>query len=340
MIKLLFFLALIILIGFFSYNLSVKNEKQLSPVLENISKADFLLFEEITIPYLKSKTYASKLNDLELLSENIYYTSYLTSYNSDGLKIYGLLTQPKGQMPVGGWPAVIFVHGYIPPQNYQTTVNYSSYVDYLAKSGLVVFKIDLRGHGNSEGEPGGSYYSSDYIIDTLNAYSALQNSDFVNPDKIGLWGHSMAGNVVFRSLAAMPEIPAVVIWAGAVYSYEDFAQFGIDDNSYQPPLGDSERQKRRKLLFDTYGQFNKESDFWKKVAATNYLDGIDGAIQINHAVDDPVVDIGYSRNLMSILDSTTISHELKEYPSGDHNLTGLTFSQAMQNTVNFYKKHL
>ena len=226
------------------------------------------------------------------------------------------------------------------PSSYQTLVNYSSYVDYFAKNGFVVFKIDLRGHAQSEGEPGGAYYSPDYIIDTLNAHSALANSDFVNPDKIGLWGHSMAGNVVSRALAAKPSIPAVVIWAGAVYTYEDFAEFSIQDNSYRPPSEQSESRRKRNELFEKYGQFDPNSDFWKKVPMTNYLDGIKGAIQLNHAVDDNVVEIGYSRNFNGILDKTSIPHELNEYPSGGHNLSGASFSQSMQKSVEFFNKYL
>lgn len=298
------------------------------------------IFEEMTIPYLRQKTYESNLAALEKISENSLYKSYLTSYASEGLNINGLITIPKGETPKGGFPAIVFVHGYIPPKSYQTLSNYSSYVDYLAKNGFVVFKIDLRGHGKSEGTPGGSYYSSDYVIDILNAYSALQATDFVNPKAIGLWGHSMAGNVVARSLAAKPDIPAVVIWAGAVYTYKDLQEYRISDNSYQAPIQDLERQRKRKLLFDTYGQFNENSSFWKQIPATNYLKDIKGAISLNHAVDDNVVDIKYSRNLNEILNKTSIVHELNEYPSGGHNLTGNTFTQAMQSTVEFFRKYL
>lgn len=303
-------------------------------------------FQEMTIPYLRSRNYQSSLGDLEKVSENSNYTSFLTSYDSDGLKINGLLTIPESDPPSSetsegrrvGWPAVVFLHGYIPPQNYRTLVNYAAYVDYLAKNGLVVFKIDLRGHDKSEGEPGGSYYSGDYIIDTLNAVAALKNSDFVDSGRIGLWGHSMAGNVVFRSMAAMPEISKVVIWAGAVYTYEDFSQFRISDASYQPPPQTSEGRRKRDELFATYGGFDPQNEFWKQVPATNYLDGLKGEVQVHHAVDDNVVSIDYSRNLMSILDNTDIGHELFEYPSGGHNLTGSSFTQAMQRSVDFFKR--
>jgi dipeptidyl aminopeptidase/acylaminoacyl peptidase len=195
-------------------------------------------------------------------------------------------------------------------------------------------------YGDSEGEAGGAYYSSDYIIDTLNAYSALQNSDFVNPNRIGLWGHSMAGNVTFRSLAVKQDIPAVVIWAGAGYTYEDLTAYRINDNSYRAPTQNTERARKRQLLMDTYGSFDPTSDFWKKVPGTNYLGGVKSSIEIHHAVNDDVVGIDYSRNLMTILDKTGIPHQLFEYQSGGHNISGSSFITAMQRTVEFFKKEL
>ncbi|KKS98122.1 MAG: Dipeptidylaminopeptidase/acylaminoacyl-peptidase [Candidatus Gottesmanbacteria bacterium GW2011_GWA2_43_14] len=297
-------------------------------------------FSELTIDYLRTREYVSSLGSLNQLNDFADYTSYLTSFDSEGFKVNALMTRPKGLMPAGGWPAVIFIHGYIQPRQYSTSQNYYDYVDYLARNALAVFKIDLRGHGTSEGEPGGAYYNSDYIIDVLNAYSALGKADFINGNKIGLWGHSMAGNVVMRSLAAKPSIPAAVIWAGAVYTYTDLAEYGIDDNSYRPPENDSERQRRRRELFANYGQPAEGHAFWKLVAPTNYLSDLKGAVEIHHAVNDNVVDIGYSRNLSNLLKEAGIPAELHEYNSGGHNLTGPVFGKAMQRTVNFFLEYL
>lgn len=325
-----------------NFNNSVETVK---PILLNIKSVltptpTPFAFQDLTIPYLRQRSYQSKISNMQKISENSTYTSYFATYDSDGLKINGLLTVPVGEKPQGGWPAVVFVHGYIVPEVYKTQINYVSWIDYLVKNGFVVFKIDLRGHDESEGEAGGAYYSSDYVIDTLNAYTALQNTDFVNPDAIGLWGHSMAGNVVFRSLAVKQDIPAVVIWAGAGYTYTDLQEYSIQDTSYRPPPSDSERTKKREELRDTYGSFNPDDWFWKQVPGTNYLEGITGAVGLIHAIDDDVVSINYSRNLISILDNTDISHEITEFISGGHNLTGSSFSSALRETTEFFRSNL
>ncbi len=297
-------------------------------------------FSEMTIPYLRDREYVSMLGTLKEYQTYETYTSYITSYESDSLRVNGLLTIPKGEKPQKGWPAIVFVHGYIPPSLYKTTEKYVEYVDYLSRNGFVVFKIDLRGHGNSEGEPGGGYYSSDYIIDTLNAYAALQSTDYVNKDAIGVWGHSMAGNVVSRVWAAKPTIPAVVIWSGAGYTYKDLQDYRLNDNSYRPPNENTGPRRRREELFKAHGQFDPNSEFWKQVPSTNYLNDLKGAIEIHHAVDDTVVSVEYSRNLMKLLDTTDVPHQLYEYSSGGHNISGASFTKAMERTVEFYKKIL
>jgi len=345
LVLLVIFIVAVVAIAFFligqSKQLEMLDSQTKPPQPEVYSATTPGPFKELTIPYLASRQYESSMGELRQISSNANYNSYLTNYSSDGLNINGLLTQPAGQEPEGGFPAIVFVHGYIPPTTYQTNgESYSDYVDYLARNGFVVFKIDLRGHGESEGEPGGAYYSGDYVIDVLNARNALQKLNFVNDKKIGLWGHSMAGNVIFRSFVAAKDIPAIVIWGGAVYTYSDMRELGIDDNSYRPPEDDSERQKQRKALFDTYGEFDERSEFWKTVVPTNYLDGLTGAVQINHALNDEVVSIGYSRGLEEILKNANIKTELNEYSGGGHNITGSYFTQAMNETVRFFRENL
>jgi hypothetical protein len=52
----------------------------------------------------------------ETLEPGANYYRYIAWYKSDGLRIYGLLTVPFGEMPASGWPAIVFNHGYIDPQ--------------------------------------------------------------------------------------------------------------------------------------------------------------------------------------------------------------------------------
>lgn len=297
-------------------------------------------FAALTIPALRSRSYTSSLEERRFLRETNQYQAFFTSYRSDGLKINALLTVPKGEMPDGGWPAIVFVHGYIPPSLYETTKKYEAYIDALANAGFVIFKIDLRGHGDSEGSASGSYYSSGYVIDTLSAHSALASFPSVNPERIGLWGHSMAGNIVLRSLVVKPEIKVAAIWAGAGFTYEDLLTYRIQDTSYRPPQDQSRLGSERQALRERHGTFSTESAFWRQVAPTDYLQDIRGAIALFHARDDSVVNVEYSRNLARLLEERGVTYDYTEYPRGGHNISAPSFNQAMNKTIDFFVTHL
>src|SRR5882724_12977717 len=104
--------------------------------------------DPLQISYMRDQIYAgSDLKIEQTLPSGSNYKRYIATYMSDGLKIYGLLTIPFGNPPSGGFPVIIFNHGYITPQLYTADGNYIAYVNALATNGYVVFKPDYRGNG-------------------------------------------------------------------------------------------------------------------------------------------------------------------------------------------------
>ena len=69
---------------------NVKSQTQ-NLVKPNVS-ASPIPFEDLTIQFLRDKKYSSALGELNQVSTNANYISFLTSYTSDGLKVNGLLT--------------------------------------------------------------------------------------------------------------------------------------------------------------------------------------------------------------------------------------------------------
>lgn len=331
----------------------------------NIGSNALKVESPISIDYLRKANFdGSDITIESELSPGTNYKRYIASYLSSDVcssdtfpedcpkfKIYGLLTIPNSTMPEGGFPAIVFNHGYIPPAQYKTTEKYVAYVDSLARNGFVVFKIDLRGHGNSEGVPTGSYFSYGYTADAINAVKSLQNLSEVNPNRIGMWGHSMSGNLVLRAmLVNNSDIRAGVIWAGAVYSYEDFAKYGISDSSFdrsQYARVDQTEDYRRTREDSTNIQSLRENksqdfkdDFWRSISLTSNIGYLDYPIQIHHAINDDVVNIAYSRDLSAVLAENGKDYEFYEYSGGGHNITSPYFETAMQRTIDFFKEKL
>lgn len=307
------------------------------------TEVSFDVGQELTIEYLRGlEIRGSQITFERELTPTFYYERHLVSYLSEGNKIYGLLTIPREDPPESGFKAIVFNHGYIPPSVYRTTERYTAYVDSLARNGFVVFKVDYRGHGQSAGEASGSYFSPGYTIDAIAALKSLQRLDFVDADGIGMWGHSMAGNLTLRAMLIEPDVKAGVIWGGAVYSYSDFTAYGIDDNTYRPPADreGSDRRRRSREIFDTYGRPDTESDYWRAVSLTENIDLLSSPLQLHHAQDDPVVNIAYSEDLAAVLLAKGKESEFFTYEGGGHNLISPYYGQAMRRTVEFFRQHL
>jgi len=304
--------------------------------LPEVFSSDFL------VPNLRRRQFTGSPVSLDQeLAVGSNYRRYLASYQSDGLRINGLLTVPSGERPACGWPAIVFNHGFIPPQQYRTQQRYQAYVDALARSGYVVFKIDFRGHDQSEGVPTGAYFSSGYAIDAINAVRSLQQFEEVDPERIGMWGHSMSGNVTLKSMLVDDSIKAGVIWAGAVYSYQDLVDYRLNDASYDPDSDQAETNRRQASeLLRVTGDIDLDSQFWQQAALTSYLDELEAPLQLHHGQDDPVVSVQYSRDLVEELEAVGARHQYFEYASSDHDLGEPAFATAMRRTIEFYDQHL
>jgi dipeptidyl aminopeptidase/acylaminoacyl peptidase len=291
-----------------------------------------------TLETLRQGSYpGSPLTIERTLAAGGNYRRYLASYRSEGLRINALLTVPSGIKPEGGWPAVVFVHGYIPPAQYRTTERYVAYVDALARSGYAVFKIDLRGHGSSEGRAEGAYFSPGYTVDVLNAVSSLAQYREVNPERVGMWGHSMGGFLTLRAMVLDKRIKTGVVWAGVVAPYAD-----LINNWRRPYLGgpDATRtQQRNQAVFRRYGTPQSNPAFWASVSANSYLGEGMAPIQIHHSPADTHVPYAFSQTLARQLREARQPYEFYTYAGDDHNLSR-NFSLAMRRTVAYFDRYL
>jgi len=271
-----------------------------------------------------------------VLDPGVNYSRYLVSYLSEGLKIYALMTIPNGEKPSTGWPVIIFNHGFIPPDVYVTTERYIAYVDLIARSGYIVFRSDYRGHGNSEGEAGGAYSRPDYTVDVLNAVASMKRHADADPNRIGMWGHSMGGYITLRSMVITGDIKAGVIWAGVVASYPDLLTRWRRGTS---PPSTPRPGSWRTTLIDTFGSPEENPEFWSSISANSYLADLSGPIQLHHGTADEDVPLEFSELLYYQMLEAEQYVELYKYDGDNHNISNY-FSTAMQRTIEFFDRYV
>ena len=273
----------------------------------------------------------------EQLRDGGNYSRYYVSYLSEGNKIYGLLTVPNDEKPDDGFPVIVFNHGYIPPEVYKTTERYVAYVDLLARNGYIVFRTDCRGHDRSEGEARGAYSRPDYTIDVLNAVASIKGYPAADPERIGMWGHSMGGYITLRSMVVSSDIKVGVIWAGVVVSYPDLlTKWRRGDGASVPtPRPNSWRT----TLFETYGDWDENPEFWDAISSNSYVADISGPIQLHHGTEDKDVPLEFSEILFYELLEAEQFVELHKYEGDNHNISN-NFSLAMERTIDFFDRYL
>jgi dipeptidyl aminopeptidase/acylaminoacyl peptidase len=296
----------------------------------------------MTIAALRQGSYPG--SDIVVESElepGANYSRYRVYYLSEGLKIYSLLTVPNDAPPEGGYPGIVFNHGFIPPDVYRTTERYIAYVDWLARAGYVVFRIDYRGHDQSEGEATGAYSDPGYTSDVLNAATSLRHHPLVNPDRVGMWGHSMGGYLTLRAMVIDPNVKAGVIWAGVVGSYPDLISHwrpGRPTPTPDPLATPSERSWRWGWA-QLYGSPEDNPEFWDSISSNTYVADLGGPIQMHHGTADESVPLVLSQLLAEDINAVGGVVQLFEYEGDNHNLSGF-FSMAMTRTIAFFDQYL
>ncbi len=273
----------------------------------------------------------------EILPKSTSSDRYIVSYLSEHKKIQGLLVMPRG-FSQKKLPAILMAHGYVPPREYKNSEQYSDFIEFLAQNGYIVFMPDFRGNGESEGNAVGAYFSPGYTIDFLNAFSSLARQEDVDSERIGVWGHSMGGNIVLRSIIVQKDIKSAVIWSGVVGSYIDLL-YHWNSNTAWNSHSDTEVVKPDKLI-TIYGDTQANPSFWHEISPTSYLHNISIPIQLHHAVEDRIVPAEFSQKLETMLEKENKQTELYLYSHANHDMVGSDTPTIWYRTLHFYNSTL
>lgn len=234
---------------------------------EAVSDTQLASLDDLAIETLRSRHYGSSPRVVRTLSTgqagaayaqhysrdgSASYQSYVVSYRSDGLEVYSRLDVPPVAPPEGGFPIVVFLHGWVgadaaPDSNfsYAPDAYYGRSIDSYVDGGFAVFSPGYRGHGTVSGAPAqgiefleswdnGTYLSPlFYAVDVLNLIEGIEALTelptggrgstplALDVSRIFLAGHSQGGDVALTVLAVSGEgssvrtrIAGASIWSG------------------------------------------------------------------------------------------------------------------------------
>jgi len=141
------------------------------------------------------------------------YDQEEVSYKNGDITLAGTLTLPKGSTKA---PVALMITGSGPQDRDEALLGHRPFLviaDHLTRAGIAVLRVDDRGVGGSTGNIAQST-SADFATDVIAGVKFLKNHDRIDPDKIGVIGHSEGGIVGPLAASQSKDIAFVIMLAG------------------------------------------------------------------------------------------------------------------------------
>ena len=132
---------------------------------------------------------------------------------SEGITLGGTLTMPETGGP---FPAVLLITGSGAQNRDEEILGHKPFLviaDYLTRRGIAVLRVDDRGVGKSTGKFSDAT-TKDFATDALAGVEYLKTIKEVNPDEIGLIGHSEGGLIAPMVAVESNDVAFIILLAG------------------------------------------------------------------------------------------------------------------------------
>jgi dipeptidyl aminopeptidase/acylaminoacyl peptidase len=332
-----------------------------SPIpTETFTPAPTQTTEELIFPYtiegLRQHDYQSgEIHIRETIAENDFYTSYLIDYPSNGLMITGVMIIPVGEGP---FPVIVMNHGFFARSVYNSGDGTDRASEYLAKQGYITVASDYRSWGGSDEGP--SLFYSGLVIDVINLLNAIPSISQADPNRIGMWGHSMGGGVTMKVLTIVGAGSSrpVTVKAAVLYSTVSADHADIIERWGNGCIGDIAAGEQvvgcnssdvlpldlPDELLIAFQFAGSDADMLAKVSPIGYLEDITAPVQIHYGTDDGLVFSGtppeWSVTLTQALRDSGRAAEMYQYEGERHSFIGEPWFVFMGRVLRFFNETL
>ncbi len=238
-------------------------------------------------------------------------TKKITFENSRGMDVAGILTHPDGVShddPEQQYPAAILCHSFT---GYKEIPHLAYLAKYLASQGIIAMRFDFT---DCVGESDGTCEEmklSNQVKDLTDAIDFLESRGEVDPNCIGLAGHSLGG-MTSIIVAAKDERPQAVVPIAAPASHECEQLFQGDRIQ--------EWKEQGYIYFDTHrrGEVKINWSFYEDLQqydARDEVPEIDVPIRFVHGTEDDIVPL---RNSEEMFEKANDPKDLHVIEGADH----------------------
>jgi dipeptidyl aminopeptidase/acylaminoacyl peptidase len=200
-------------------------------------------------------------------------------------------------------PAIVWIHGSGPEQNYLgwhpgSYRMYYAMHQYLAQQGYVILTPDYRGSsGYSHDWATGTYMEmgKGEAMDVASGADYLKTLSYVDPDRIGVWGLSYGGYMTLQTVWMNPTLFRCAIDVAGVTDWE----------TYNPPT-------------NRMGTPVENPSGYLQMAPARHMDQIVRPLMIMHGTNDTNVPFSESLQVIDTLVKMGTHFELAIYPGEIH----------------------
>ena len=308
-----------------------------------------------TIKGLREHDYQSgEINVGDVIAETDLYTRYTIDYPSDGLTITGIMQVPKvGEEP---YPVIVMNHGFFSRAVYASGDGTDRAAEFLNRYGYLTLSSDYRSWGGSD--IGYSLFYSGLVIDVVNLLNAIPSIPQADPERIGMWGHSMGGGATLKVLTIDPAQHPGRIKAAVLYSTVSADDADIIDRWGPGCIGNIAEGERLygcnssdilplelpPGLIQAYKEAAQNPDLLRQVAALYHLDEVSAPVQISYGTQDGQVFSGtppeWSQKAYQGFIDAGKQAELFAYEGEGHSFLADQWFAFMERSAKFFDKYV